>query len=81
MPIVYMARNEMILMRANPFRRPLEGVSPENRGFFWAQMAIAWLVAILGPTPSKGPRNEFARMNRSIQTIGALIVNFWSFPL
>ncbi len=71
----------MILVRANPFRGPLEGVGPENQGFFGAEMAFTWLIAISGPTPSKGPRNGFARMNRSIQTIGALIVNFWSFPL
>jgi hypothetical protein len=26
----------MILMGENPFRGPLEGVGPENRGRFWA---------------------------------------------
>jgi hypothetical protein len=29
-PVVYMARDVMILMRANTFRGPLEGVGPEN---------------------------------------------------
>ncbi len=33
-PVVYMARGVMILMRENPFREPLEGVGPENRDFF-----------------------------------------------
>ncbi len=33
-PVVYMARDVMILMRENPFRGPLEGVGPENRDFF-----------------------------------------------
>ncbi len=40
-PIIYMARNEMILMRANPFRVPLEGVGPDNRGFFGGHSLIA----------------------------------------
>ncbi len=34
LPVVYMARDVMILMRENPFRGPLEGVGPENRDFF-----------------------------------------------
>jgi hypothetical protein len=29
-----MARDVMVLKGANPFRRPLEGVRPENRDFF-----------------------------------------------
>jgi hypothetical protein len=33
-PVVYMARDVLILMRANPFRGPLEGVGPENIDFF-----------------------------------------------
>ncbi len=36
-PVVYMAWDVVIiLMRANPFRGPLEGVGPENRDFFEA---------------------------------------------
>jgi hypothetical protein len=31
-PVVYMARDVIILMRANPFRGPLEGVGRENQG-------------------------------------------------
>jgi hypothetical protein len=34
-PVVYMARDEMCLMRTNPFRGLLEGVGPESR-LFWA---------------------------------------------
>jgi hypothetical protein len=34
-PVVYMARDGMILMGENSFRGPLEGVGPENRDFFW----------------------------------------------
>jgi hypothetical protein len=30
-PVVYMALDVIILMRANPLQRTLEGVSPENR--------------------------------------------------
>ncbi len=30
-PVVYMARDIMILMRANPLQGPLEGVGPEYR--------------------------------------------------
>jgi hypothetical protein len=33
-PVVYMARYIMILMRANPLQGTLEGVGPENRDFF-----------------------------------------------
>ncbi len=33
-PVVYMARDVMILMVTNPFREPLEGVGPENGDFF-----------------------------------------------
>ena len=33
-PVVYMVRDVMILMRAVPYQGPLEGVGPENRDFF-----------------------------------------------
>ncbi len=33
-PVVYMARDVIILTRANPLQVPLEGVGPENRDFF-----------------------------------------------
>ncbi len=33
-PVVYIVRDVMILMRENPFRGPLEGVDPENLDFF-----------------------------------------------
>jgi hypothetical protein len=33
-PVVYMARNVMILMRANPFRGPLEGLDHEKRKIY-----------------------------------------------
>jgi hypothetical protein len=33
-PVVFMGRDVMILMQANPFQGPLEGVGPENRDFF-----------------------------------------------
>jgi hypothetical protein len=39
--VVYMARDVMISMRANPLLGPLEGVGPGNLGFFLAQMALA----------------------------------------
>ncbi len=35
-PVVYMARDVMILMWANPLQGPLEGVGLENRDFFAA---------------------------------------------
>ncbi len=35
-PVVNMSGDLMILMRANQFRVPLEGVGPENRDFFGA---------------------------------------------
>jgi hypothetical protein len=38
----------MILIRENPLFRPLERVDPENL-LFWAQKALASLVAISGP--------------------------------
>ncbi len=41
LPVVYMARDVMNLMRENPFRGPWEGVGPET--------ALALLVAISGP--------------------------------
>jgi hypothetical protein len=37
-PVVYMARDVMILMRAIPFRGPLEGVGPESRDFLGPEM-------------------------------------------
>ncbi len=40
-PVVFMTRNVMILMRANPFRGPLEGVGPENRDFLGPEMATS----------------------------------------
>jgi hypothetical protein len=33
-PVVYKVPDVTVLMRENPFRGPLEGVSPENPGFF-----------------------------------------------
>ncbi len=30
LPVVYMAQDVMILMGANPYRGPVEGVGPEN---------------------------------------------------
>jgi hypothetical protein len=36
MYLLLMARDVIVLMRANPFRGPLEDVGPENRDFFWA---------------------------------------------
>jgi hypothetical protein len=33
-PLVYMAQDVMILMQANQFQGPLEGVGTENRDFF-----------------------------------------------
>ncbi len=33
-PVVYIARDVMILMRENQFRGPLKGLGPENRDFF-----------------------------------------------
>jgi hypothetical protein len=41
-PVVYMARDVMILMRENPLHGPSEGVGPENRDFFLGhEMAIS----------------------------------------
>jgi hypothetical protein len=45
-PVVYMARNVMILMRENPFRGSLEGVGPENRDFLGPEMAMREASAI-----------------------------------
>ena len=39
-------RDIMILMRENPFRGPLEGVSPENRDFLGPEMAMSEASAI-----------------------------------
>jgi hypothetical protein len=36
-----MVRDEIISMGANPFRGPLEGVSPENRDFFGPEIATS----------------------------------------
>ncbi len=40
-PVVYMARDVMILMGENPFLGPLEGVGPENRDFLGPEMTTA----------------------------------------
>jgi hypothetical protein len=54
-PVVYMARDVMILIGENPFRGPLEGVGLENRDFLgpwmetseasaiWAQQSFVFL--------------------------------------
>jgi hypothetical protein len=54
----------MILMRANPFRGPLEGVAPENQDFLGPEKETSEASAIWvqkkrfsGPTPSNGPWN------------------------
>ncbi len=47
-----MARYVLILMRANPFRGPLEVGGPENRDFFWALKGQqAKRVPLFGPLP------------------------------
>ncbi len=58
-PVVYIARDIMILMQANPLQRPLEGVGPENQDFLgperpktkasdiWAQVMVWWQDATL----------------------------------
>ncbi len=71
----------MILMRAYPLIGPLERVGPENLDF-WAQMALASLVAISGP--KKGPPLPIALemdvthikiiSSRPIETTGTLKV-------
>jgi hypothetical protein len=40
-PVVYMARAVVILMRGNPLLGPLEGVGPENLDFLGPQIALA----------------------------------------
>jgi hypothetical protein len=40
-PVVYMARDVMILWRANPFRGTLDGAGPENRDFFDPECSVA----------------------------------------
>jgi hypothetical protein len=32
-PVVYIKRDRMILMRSNPLQGPLDGAGPENRDF------------------------------------------------
>jgi hypothetical protein len=51
-PVVYMAGDVMILMRANTFRGPLEGVDPENRDFFGPGNGSERSECHLGPTKS-----------------------------
>jgi hypothetical protein len=55
--VVYMVRDIMILMRANPLLEPLEGIGPDN--LFWAQIALALLVAISGPNKVSIFRADF----------------------
>ena len=45
-PVVYMERDDMISMRANPYLGPCEGVGSGNLDFFGPKMALASLVAI-----------------------------------
>jgi hypothetical protein len=40
-PVVYTAREVIILMRPNPLHRPLKGVFPKNRDFLGSEMAMA----------------------------------------
>ncbi len=50
-----MARDAMILMLANPFRGPLEGVGPDNRDFLGPECSVAdqWH---FGMDPDTDPR-------------------------
>ncbi len=61
-PVVYMARDIMILMWANSFQGPLEGVGPEKQDFFGAQMAHASLEIFRAP-----PSNVVATLRRCTQ--------------
>jgi hypothetical protein len=47
-------------MQANPLLRALEGAGPEI-STFWAQMALASLIAFSGHTPSIGPHNGYCQ--------------------
>jgi hypothetical protein len=51
----------MILMRANPLLRPLEGVGPEILTLWGSLVAISGPKkdSISGPIPSNGPRNGY----------------------
>jgi hypothetical protein len=60
-PVVYMARDVMILMGENPFRGLLEGAGPENQDFWALKWRRAkWFSRFSGPSPSNGPSNGFA---------------------
>jgi hypothetical protein len=69
-PVVYMARDVMILMWANLFRGQLEEVGLENRAFWALKMAPSKASAIWvqkksrfsGPTPTNGPLNRLAHI-------------------
>jgi hypothetical protein len=52
----------MILMRANPLLRPLEGLGPENLNF-WTQMALTLPVAISG---SKKAFNKVIKLSKKL---------------
>jgi hypothetical protein len=63
----------MLLMRANPLLRPLEGVGPEIKTFLGPEMAtseasVIWAqkAEISGPTPSNGPCNGYCAHSKSL---------------
>jgi hypothetical protein len=45
-PVVYMGRYIMVLMRATSLQRALEGVGPENQDFLGPEMATSEASAI-----------------------------------
>ncbi len=68
-PVVYMARAVMILMRAKPLQGSLEEVSPENRSLpFHGPKSRDFS----GSTPSNGPCNGFAGIKISKSLLPAL---------
>ncbi len=86
-PVVYMGRDDMISMPANPYRGPCEGVGSGNRDFFGPLNGYERSECHLGPkklrfsvpTSSHGPRYGFARIKiitskRHIKKTGTLVI-------
>ncbi len=86
-PVVYMAGDVMILMRANPFRGPLEELGPENETFWGSEMVgkVHWKSTICicaknYPSPVTSP---FAKNipNRKVKKwdTGSSVIGWYDF--
>ncbi len=78
-PVVYMARDVMILMRANPLQGPLKGRVPENRDFFGPWNGNEESECHLGPKKPRYIKNSAQSVKKTFPD-GKFVIIFNIFP-